>query len=208
MLETAVHLSDSSLPFTVRTPMNISLYIWTFLAMLQHAPIEHLPDFEGHVETQTEALARYGAIAQVIVEVCDAESKAPKNCVALLVALGIGESHFAKDADIGPCHRKGGFKGRCDGGLAASVWQTHAYGHDKNGKQITVERLFAERRLAAEVALRQARSSIRACAHLPRRNQLAGLAGRCDPSPQHMKSAQSRYDGWQALLTWTWKVTP
>jgi hypothetical protein len=179
--------------------VNIGLYVWTFLAMLAHAPIELRPEFDGHIETEQEALARYGDIARTITEVCS-EQKQPRVCASLLVAIGAGESHFAADADRGPCYREGGHRTRCDSGLAAIVWQTHAHGFDRGGAPITVERLFAERHLAAFVAFKAAAGSLNMCRHLPDPvDRLSGLSGRCQAG---LKSARERYTLWRKVSSW------
>lgn len=180
-------------------PLNIKLYIWVLHAMLEHAPLEQLPTFSGHIETEREALGRYGEIARDITDVCS-EQKQPRICASLLVAIGVGESHFSRDADQGPCFREGGYRTRCDSGLAASVWQTHAHGFDRGGAPITVERLFAERKLAAFVAFRAAAGSLNMCRHLPDPvDRLSGLSGRCQAG---LRSARDRYTLWRKVSGW------
>ncbi len=178
--------------------MTLPLYVHVFLAMLAHAPVERLPQFPGHVETLPQQLARYGEIAAAITDVCEGESRTPRDCAALLVALAWGESGFARDADVGPCRNDGAYRSRCDGGRAASVWQAHAYGADDAGP-ITVERLFADRRLAARQALRAARGSLRMCRHLAPEDRLAALGGTCTPG----KSQRARYRAWMTLRAWS-----
>lgn len=175
------------------------LYIWTFLALMHHAPVERLPQWAGHEETPREAMARYGDIAADITAVCE-DAKAPRSCAALLVAIAIGESGLARDADVGPCHRGGAHRTRCDSGAAYSLWQIHEHG------DVTGVQLFADRRLAARVALRAARGSLRMCRHLPPGDQLAGLSGTCEPSARHMASARARYALWRRVDGW--QVTP
>lgn len=169
--------------------MSIPLYIYTFLAMLHFAPIETLPQYPGHEETEREALARYGAIAEVIARACD---KQGKPCASLLVAIGVGESRFAKDADVGPCYRVGKLKTRCDSSAAASVWQVQAHSF------VTTAELFADRALAARATLKAARM----CRHLAPRDQLFGLAGTCEPRPAHAAAARARRDTWQEVNSW------
>ncbi len=177
--------------------MSIDLYVFTFLAMLRFAPVEQLPSFPGHEESIPEAMARYGATAAAITDVCTTHSKQPRSCAALLVAIGTQESAFSKDASDGPCHRAGAYRTRCDSGVAAGPWQTHAHGSDDAGP-VTIGRLFADHRLAARVTLRASRM----CRHLPAGDQLAGLSGTCEPSPRHMKSARARYALWKRVEAW------
>jgi hypothetical protein len=139
------------------------------------------------------AQKRYEGIAEAIAGECS-----DWRCASLLIAIGVGESGLAADADLGPCYRVGRFKTRCDRGRAASVWQVHAYGEDADGR-ITVARLFNDRALAARIVRRIAFGSLKQCAHLPARERLANLGGgKCAPS----KSASARWDLWQRVLVW------
>jgi hypothetical protein len=176
-----------------------ALTAWTLAAMLQFAPAERAPQFEDHRETIEETRARYAEIASTIAAECVSSSRTPKDCAAVLVAVGTGESHFARDADLGPCYRKGAYRSRCDGGWAASVWQVHAFGFKADGTPITVEDLFADRALAAKRAIGAIRQSIRTCRHLPERDRLSMLSGRCQ---EGLKSARDRYDLWQRVRVW------
>lgn len=162
--------------------------------MLRFAPLDQLPQLPGHAETQEEGAARYEQIAEAIAGACE-DSKTQRSCVALLVAIGVGESRFARDADVGPCYRGKGYETRCDGGLAASVWQAHAYGRDAQGEPVTVQRLFADRDLAAKHVLRVARWSLYRCRRLPIEDRLAALGGGCRAS----KSARARYRLWKRI---------
>lgn len=162
--------------------------------MLRFAPVESAPQMPGHEETAEETRARYASIASAIADACES-SKTQRSCTALLVAIGTGESRFARDADVGPCYRGKGYESRCDAGLAASVWQVHAHGRDANGEPVTVAKLFASRSLAAKTVLRVARWSLQRCTHLPAQDRLAGLAGSCRAS----SSARARYRLWRTI---------
>ena len=174
------------------------LYIYTFLAMMHFAPPERAPQFPGYEESHEAAVERYAEIAWTIAGVCE-DAPSPRRCASLLVAIGVGESYFARDADIGPCYRVGVHRTRCDSGLAASVWQAQAFGVDDDGQPITVARLFASRKLAATHVLRVARASLRQCRKLEPVDQLSGLSGRCQVG---LKSAQSRWRLWQTIQSW------
>lgn len=180
--------------------MNIALYVWTFLAILRFNPPEVVPQFPGHEETEPELLQRYGALAEAIVAECDGSS-APRSCAALLVAIGTGESRFARDADVGPCWRGTGHRARCGGGRAASVWQVEA------PPGTTRAELFSDRRLAARLSLRAARWSLAACRHLPPADRLAGLSGTCHPATHLLESARARMRMWGAVEAWHPKGT-
>ncbi len=172
----------------------MTLVEWTLAALLNFAPPEQHDGTAWADASREAAIERYVGISEAITSQCTTRS-----CAALLVAIAVGETGLAKDADVGPCHRKGGYKKRCDSGLAASVWQTHAFGLDKDGEPITVERLFADRKLAAWVVVRVARGSLQRCKHLPREDRLAGLGGgHCKPS----ESARARWRLWQSVESW------
>ena len=175
----------------------MSLSAWTLAALLHFAPPEQHDAAPWADPSHEAAQERYEAIATAIVETCD-NSPSPRSCAALLVALAVGESGLAQDADVGPCYRRGGYRTRCDSGAAASVWQAHAFGLDRDGEPITVARLFASRSLAAWQALRVARGSLQRCRHLPAEDRLAGLSGSCRPNA----SSRARWRLWQTVSAW------
>lgn len=175
----------------------MTLAEWTLAALLHFAPPElqaRNPWADPSVE---EARKRYQEIAQTIAAEC-ADTKSQRSCAALLSAIAIGESGLARDADLGPCYRKGAHQTRCDSGAAASVWQVHAHGFDARGEDITIKRLFAERALAAWLVHRIARGSLARCGNLPEEDRLAGLGGSCKPS----KSARARFHLWKKIEGW------
>lgn len=176
---------------------------WVLAILLHFAPVERLPQFKGYEETPEAARARYTEIAQAIVQVAHETEEtsnglSDRDEMALLAAIAIGESHLAKDADVGPCYRKGAYRTRCDSGAAASVWQNHAWGKDEKGA-VTIKRLFAERDLAARRVLGIATSSLSRCRKLPPRDRLSGLSGRCQ---EGLASAQARWHLWQKIRNW------
>lgn len=170
----------------------MTLLAWTFAALMHFAPPSN-HDRAPWAEPREESWRRYSRIAEAIVTVCERESKAPKSCAALLAAIAIGESGLARDADEGPCYRRGGYAKRCDAGKAASVWQCQAIGF------YTVAEMFADREKAAEQALRVARSSLGRCGKLDARDRLSGLSGRCIDGPGPWRA---RYDLWQTIRAW------
>jgi hypothetical protein len=156
---------------------------WVLAALLHFAPVGQWDRSHWADESHEAALQRYRGIATAIESVC-ALSKGPvRDCESLLVALAVGESGLAKDADLGPCYRRGNWWRRCDAGKAASAWQAQAHGFDLrpngDGKRITVARLFADRELAAWQALRVARNSLSLCRDLAPEDRLSALSGRC-----------------------------
>lgn len=176
---------------------------WVLSALLHFAPIGQWDKSHWADESHEAALDRYRGIATAIENVC-ASSKGPaRDCQSLLVALAVGESGLAKDADVGPCYRKGGWWRRCDAGKAASVWQAQAHGFDlrPNGdrKRITVVRLFADRELAAWVALRVARNSLALCKHLEPQDRLSALSGRCQSGDGQWRN---RWALWAKVKAW------
>lgn len=176
----------------------MTLVEWTLAALLHFAPPE-LQSKNPWADPSLEAAReRYQGIAEAIAGECD-DVKSKRSCAALLAAIAIGESGLARDADLGPCYRKGGHKRRCDSGAAASVWQVHAHGFDTRGEDITIERLFSERALAAWLVHRVARGSLARCSHLPEQDRLAGLGGNCTPSA----SARARWKLWRQVEQWS-----
>lgn len=143
----------------------LALEEWVFQAALAHANPKFLPQFPGHEETLEQVHARYRAIASDIVAVTGNR----KGSAALLLAFAIGESGLGHDADIGPCFQEidpktgRNWKGRCDGGRAAGIWQMHQVYDTKTGETITVEQLFADRQRAATIFHRLAAASIVRC---------------------------------------------
>jgi hypothetical protein len=182
--------------------MSSALAEWTLAALLQFAPPSRHERAPWADASADAALERYRGVAAAIVEQCESRRE-PRPCAALLVALAVGESGLARDADVGPCYRRGGYRTRCDSGRAASVWQVQAHGRDDDGP-ITVARLFASRSLAAGIALRVAWGSLSRCRDLPEEDRLAALGGvgpdgRCRPS----RSARARWRLWQTVRAWS-----
>jgi hypothetical protein len=176
---------------------------WILAALLHFAPPEKLPRFPGHEEAPEEVRDRYALIAQAILAQAEAPEERPDGLTdrqeaALLIALAVGESGLARDADVGPCHRRGRWRTRCDSGAAASVWQVHAWGEDADGP-ITLRRLFASRDLAASRALLVARGSLGLCRRLLPEDRLSGLSGRCQAGPGPWRA---RWRLWHSVLTW------
>ncbi len=172
-----------------------TIFEWTLAALLHFAPPEHQDRNPWRDPSREAAVERYEGIARTIVERCGEQ----KGCASLLAALAIGESGLARDADLGPCHREGRWKLRCDSGRAASVWQAQAYGVDADGEPITVARLFADRGLAAWHTLRVARGSLKLCAKLAPEDRLSGLSGRCVAGPGPWRA---RWALWNTIRNW------
>lgn len=171
---------------------------WILAALIHFAPPEQHDSRPWGNEKIEETILRYEGIAETIESTCS-NAKDKRSCEALLVAIAVGETGLAKDADLGPCYRKGAFKTRCDSGAAASVWQAHAFG-EFEGAPITVKRLFADRRIGAWQALRVARSSLARCRDGAAQDRLSGLSGQCLKGPGPWRA---RYNLWLAAQGWT-----
>lgn len=88
------------------------------LLLLHLAPLDRQTSAPWADASTAEAAVRYVEIATAIGNVCDRDSPHPETCSALLVAIAVGESGLARDADIGPCYREGAYRARCDSGAA------------------------------------------------------------------------------------------
>lgn len=173
---------------------------WVYQAALAHAKPKWQPQFPGYEETEAETQARYRLIARDIVA---ATGPKRKSAAALLLAFAIGESLLAKDADIGPCfrgkHDGKDYKKRCDGGLAATVWQMHQVYDMQAMETLTVEQLFGDRQRTARIFLKLATSSLSRCAKqgFAPVDQLSGVGlGECKAGDARV---HARYHLWQKL---------
>ncbi len=176
----------------------MSLSVWALAALLHFAPLSNHDRAPWADASHEAALQRYEHIARAIVTACS-DSPKQRDCAALLAAIAIGESGLARDADEGPCYRRGAFRTRCDSGRAASVWQVQAWGRDSAGDPITVAKLFASRELAAKQTLKMARWSVARCGKKDSRDRLSGLSGRCIDGPGPWRS---RLALWERLRSW------
>lgn len=172
---------------------------------LHFAPITHLPQYAGHEETAEQARARYVAISHDIAEAVK-DRKDAKSAAALLLAWAVGESALSHDADVGPCHRVGKLKLRCDGGAAASIFQLHAH-RAKDGTPITVAMLFADRALAARIALRGLIGSQHTCASLEAQDRFSAFATGAGCVAGN-KSVRARYRLWREVSAWVPPAEP
>lgn len=185
----------------------MTLAAWVLAALLQFAPLDRLPRFEGFAETQTEAQQRYVAIADDIAAVAEEDERKPGGLsdhdeAALLVALAIGETHLALDTDEGSpgCYRGkpgGPWWTRCDSGTSATLWQLKPVLWE--GQQLGYRELFTDRRRAARIELRAARGSLWRCRRLDPVDRLSALGGGCHAGG---KSAQDRYRSWMQIRAW------
>jgi hypothetical protein len=174
------------------------------LAMALHfAPPEKHTVFKGYEETAEQARARY---LDIVTDIAEATKhlENPKRRATFMLAWAIGESGLYKDADIGPCHRSGAWKTRCDSGLAAGIWQMHAHTDvfDKKTWR-TTEWIFSNRGAAAKEVSFLMNKSWNACAGLPEEDRMSAFGiGRC---VEGNKSVRRRYKLW--LLIRDWKPT-
>lgn len=177
---------------------------WILAALLHFAPIGQWDNSHWRDDSADSTMVRYRGIASAIESACEELGRSNRSCYALGVAIAVGESGLARDADEGPCYRKGNWWRRCDAGKAASVWQAHAFGRDArkrgNGQPVTLARLFAERDLAAWQALRVAYGSLARCRDLPAEDRLSGLSGRCQSGDGVWRA---RWRLWSTLQSWS-----
>lgn len=151
---------------------------WLTALALQLCPPAHAHQFPGHIETVEQATARYQSIAEDIYTVVDKASTkmfSKQRNAGFLLALAIGETELAHDADLGPCYREGAHKHRCDGGRAVGILQVQP------GSPERIKELFADRKALLTVGLRAVVSSLGTCRHLPFDERLAAYgAGNCE----------------------------
>lgn len=162
----------------------MTLASFCLAAALAHAPPAATVGKPWGDATIEEAHVRYASICADVAAVVQ-ERKLGRDAVALLIALGVGESGLARDADLGlagNCYQgKTGKLGRCDAdrhgrARSVSVWQVRCDVSRDEAGLITCERLFADRRLAARQALRRALASMKACTKGPAEDRLSALA--------------------------------
>lgn len=179
-----------------------ALVTWLLAAMLAFAPPAKAKRFPGWEETEGEARARYLALAQAIEAAALASNGSgysDKAEAALLLALALEESDLARDVDVGPCYRAGGWKARCDGGTSFSVWQLKAY-RKSDGTRVTGAMIQADRVLAAKKALALALGSMGQCKKLPEADRLSAyVKGTCQEG--HAGSAK-RVAKWRKVEGW------
>jgi hypothetical protein len=190
----------------------VTALAWCLAAALHFAPPEKLVGTPYGDETVDAGRERYASICADIVGEVEAR-KLGRDHVALLLALGIGESGLARDADLGidgNCYQgKSGRLGRCDMGKdgqarSASVWQVRGSVVSDEAGPVTVARLFADRKLAARHALRRAVSSLKTCTKGPPEDRLSALAsGVCGVGEYPgRKSVRARWALYQKIRGW------
>lgn len=156
-------------------------------AALVLVPAERHADRPWGSETPEQVEARYAELAADIASVVLDPDESPvrgmtrAQSAGLLLGLATGESGLAYDTDVGPCYREGSWVTRCDRGRSASVFQLLVEdGREWRGTTITATDIFADRRLAARVALSAVRASVGKCWHLPPEYRLSAYgAGVC-----------------------------
>lgn len=167
------------------------------LALL-YAPAQKIP---GWHETTSQRHARYTSIADDIAHTVSKHGNLPglgaADSATLMLAVAIGESGLAPDADLGPCYREGAFRSRCDGGNAAGIMQTWV-----GPKQ--AEAIFADRRLHLALAHRRLGASLHGCRRLPVAERLAMYgSGNCR-SKAGRKGSRSRWSLFTTLRLKRW----
>ena len=159
----------------------MSVVEWLLALALQFAPPSQALQFPGYDESADAAKARYAAIATDIVSVVEAHDPLPGltrvESAAFVLAMSVGETALALDADEGPCfrgrHLGRNYASRCDGGLAVGVLQVQL----RSGRAGH----FSDRRKLLTAGLKALRGSLLACWRLPVDERLAAYgSGSCD----------------------------
>ena len=87
-----------------------------FVLALHFAPAQKIPTWH---ETESQRVSRYASIASDIHATVDKIGPLPgldaRQSAVLLLAVAVGESGLAPDADLGPCYREGGYKDKLAG---------------------------------------------------------------------------------------------
>lgn len=180
--------------------MSTTLEAWIFFAAITHAPPQHVPQFPGFEESIYDTVERYETIAHDIAEAVK-DRKDAKSAAALLLAWAIGETHLARDADLGPCYREGAYRTRCDGGRAATLWQLHDHHDRKTGEFIDTEPLFDDRPRAVRIALAGLYQAWTSCRHLKPEDRFSGFGiGSCIEGNVQVRK---RYALWQTIRGWS-----
>ena len=183
-------------------PDTSKLEAYLLEAMTKWAPASTMPGRD---------VAHFPAIAHDVAEVVlDPLEKAlwepdpgKGKTATLLAAMAFWEGRFWKHVDDGTCNDMAKRRqkkvrellfttGDCDGGIAYSLWQLHAYGvvltddgewkysWDAPGKKsLTGADIIADRKLAARLALHMIRKSFRLSGHT-----LCGYSGEPGPCPK------------------------
>lgn len=182
-----------------------ALVSWILAVMLALVPPKGVRALPGWDESEDQAKARYQAIAEAI-EAAALEANntglSDKSEAALLVALALEESAFARDVDIGPCYRGkrgGGWWSRCDAGTSYSVWQLKAF-TNAEGVLVRGFDIQRDRKVAAKRALALAVGSLSSCRKLDARDRLSAyMKGSCATG---LRGAAARWDRWKSVETW------
>lgn len=162
----------------------VTTWEWALAAMLYLVPLGTHDRAPWADASHAAQLARYESIATAVWDACGDD----RGCASLLVSLAVGESGLARDADEGPCYRRGGYRKRCDAGAAESVWQVQMRG------------MFADRTAAAREAKRRARASLSMCRGLRAEDRLSALSGRCIDGDGPWRA---RWRLWARMRGWT-----
>lgn len=144
--------------------------------------------------------ARYREIA---TDICEAVLKSKpiegfdrKGTARVTMAMAIGESALAKDADVGPCYRKKPYRTRCDGGLAVGVLQVQLPPRQRKA-------YFLDRDLLVGRALRGLRGSFAACRNNPINERLAAYASGSCTREAGKRASRRRWKLVQRVLVWS-----
>lgn len=176
---------------------------WLFAIMIQVAPPERLaaqPQIPGHEETAEEKRVRYESIAtDLYTTVYDPTvtplfrgSKGRAMTAVLELAVAFHEGGFAHDVDKGPCYQGKGFRGRCDGGLAACLMQIEL-GDGTTKEGWSKADLFADRQKCFRAGLSVLRRSMSSCRKLPPQLQLGVYAQGSCTSPVGQRKSRELY---------------
>jgi len=171
---------------------------WLLALMFAFAPPDKAWQAPSHPETVAQRKARYADIARDIAAVVKAAKPLPgltrRQTAGLLLAVAIGESGLAADADLGPCYRARE-TGRCDGGLAVGLWQTWV-------PPVHQPVYWRDRQRAARLALQRLRLSMGACRRSAPRYRLAAYASGSCQSRAGRRGSASRWGLFVRLMAW------
>lgn len=158
----------------------MSVVEWLLALALQFAPPSQALRFPGYDEAEAATRLRYTTIAEDIVAVVQEHEPLPGltrvESAAFVLAMAVGETALALDADKGPCfrgRREGrNYAARCDAGRAVGVLQV----------QLPAGRAehFADRKKLLTLGLKALRGSLLACWRSPVEERLAAYgSGSC-----------------------------
>lgn len=163
------------------------------------APPEKAWAAPTHPETLEERRLRYALIAADICKVVakdkSVEGFTKKQTARLVMGMAIGESGLVKDADVGPCYRKGKAWRRCDGGRAVGLLQVWVNRRER-------DHYFANRKALISRGLQALRGSFNACRALPIDQRLSVYASGTCQNAKGIAASRRRWKLITRVLGW------